>query len=85
MRKDKEPVVEAAEPTNDAGEQMLLPCEVHWAGEVYGAGAVTITSASMRRALERAVENSGYSIGEPIEQVETPADLPAGEQVGEGS
>lgn len=42
------------------GEPMILPCAIEWNGETFGPGPVTITTASMRRALERAVENSGY-------------------------
>lgn len=49
------------------GEQMILPCAIEWNGETFGPGPVTITTASMRRALARAVENSGYVSGEEIE------------------
>ncbi len=58
------PKNESTIPSVPIGEQMLLPCAIEWNGETFGPGSVTITTASMRRALERAIENSGYDHGQ---------------------
>ena len=65
-------------------EKMLLPCAVEFAGTTYGPGEVEIVSAGQRRALERAVENAGYELGEPIpHDPENPQVFSGEAQVGE--
>jgi hypothetical protein len=51
----------------DPSEKMLLPCSIEFGGVIYGPGEIEIISSAQRRALERAIENSGYGLGEPIE------------------